>query len=169
MKNVIRLVDGVPELVQDDPWVVIKDDQELSVDERAIVPANSWVARQPAAVLAGDEISSDGVLFSAEDEFADWQDRLNVIPLIAIEFSSFRDGRGYSQAYLLRSRYHFEGELRAIGDVLRDQLSYMRQCGFNSFAVRQDKSAVDALKGLAGVSVLYGRSVVEPRPLYRRR
>jgi len=70
---------------------------------------------------------------------------------------------------LLRSRFGWAGELRAIGDVLRDQLSHMRQCGFDSFAVREDKSAEDALKGLAGMSVLYGRSVIEPRPLFRRR
>ena len=54
-------------------------------------------------------------------------------------------------------------------DVLRDQLSHMRQCGFDGFAVREDKSAADALKGLAGMSVSYGRSVIEPRPLFRRR
>ncbi|MBO3275274.1 DUF934 domain-containing protein [Pseudomonas schmalbachii] len=54
-------------------------------------------------------------------------------------------------------------------EVLRDQLSHMRQCGFDAFAVREDKSVEDALKGLAGLSVLYGRSVIEPRPLFRRR
>ncbi len=51
---------------------------------------------------------------------------------------------------------------------LRDQLSHMRQCGFDSFAVREDKSVEDALKELAGMNVLYGRSVIEPRPLFRR-
>jgi uncharacterized protein (DUF934 family) len=91
------------------------------------------------------------------------------VPLIALDFPSFRDGRAYSQAYLLRTRMGWQGELRAIGDVLRDQLSHMRQCGFDAFAVREDKSAEEALKGLAGTSVLYGRSVIEPRPLFRRR
>ena len=91
------------------------------------------------------------------------------LPLIALEFPSFRDGRAYSQAYLLRTRLGWQGELRAVGDVLRDQLSHMRQCGFDAFAVREDKSATDALKGLNGISVLYGRSVLEPRPLFRRR
>ncbi|MNY57647.1 hypothetical protein D3C86_1938820 [compost metagenome] len=56
-----------------------------------------------------------------------------------------------------------------MGDVLRDQLSHMRQCGFDAFAVREDKCVDDALKGLAGMSVQYGRSVIEPRPLFRRR
>ncbi|MCY1525939.1 hypothetical protein D9M68_609400 [compost metagenome] len=91
------------------------------------------------------------------------------MPLIALDFPTFRDGRGYSQAYLLRTRLGWQGELRAIGEVLRDQLSHMRQCGFDAFAVRQDKSVEDALKGLAGISVQYGRSALEPRPLFRRR
>ncbi len=90
-------------------------------------------------------------------------------PLIAIDFPSFRDGRGYSLAYLLRRRLGWRGELRAVGEVLRDQLAHLRQCGFDAFAVRADKSVEDALKGLAGLSVLYGRSAIEPRPLFRRR
>ena len=56
----------------------------------------------------------------------------------------------------------------AHGHALRDQLAHMRQCGFDAFAVRADKSLTDALKGLAGLSVLYGRSAIEPRPLFRR-
>jgi uncharacterized protein (DUF934 family) len=104
-----------------------------------------------------------------DDEVESLKPWFSHLPLIALDFPSFRDGRGYSQAYLLRTRLGWTGELRAVGDVLRDQLSHMRQCGFDSFAVREDKSAEDALKGLAGMSVLYGRSVIEPRPLFRRR
>jgi uncharacterized protein (DUF934 family) len=104
-----------------------------------------------------------------DDEVEHLQPWLATLPLIALDFPSFRDGRAYSQAYLLRTRLGWQGELRAIGDVLRDQLSHMRQCGFDAFALRADKSAEDALKGLAGMSVLYGRSAIEPRPLFRRR
>lgn len=63
----------------------------------------------------------------------------------------------------------FKGELRAVGEVLRDQLIHMRHCGFTSFAVRSDKSAKDALKGLAGFDMIYARSVTTPEPLFRRR
>ncbi|WP_375379859.1 DUF934 domain-containing protein [Pseudomonas hormoni] len=62
--------------------------------------------------------------------------------------------------YLLRTRLGWRGELRAVGDALRDQLAHMRQCGFDAFAVRADNSLEDALKGLAGLSVLYGRSAI---------
>ena len=88
------------------------------------------------------------------------------------DVTSEGSGLGSSSSFtvgMLHALYAYKGELRAIGDVLRDQLSHMRQCGFDSFAVREDKSAEDALKGLAGMSVLYGRSVIEPRPLFRRR
>ena len=86
------------------------------------------------------------------------------LPLIAVDFPSFRDGRGYSLAYLLRVRLGWSGELRAVGDVLRDQLSHMRAA-----SMPRCKNVEDALKGLAGLSVLYGRSAIEPRPLFRRR
>lgn len=169
MKNIIKLAEGVPELVENDPWVIVDESHELLPGERAIYLANTWICHQSEKVLSGNEMSSDGILFKAEDKFDALLDALPCIPLIAIDFPSFRDGRGYSQAYLLRARHGWEGELRAVGDVLRDQLSHMRQCGFTSFAVRPDKSASDALKGLTGISVLYGRSAIEPKPLYRRR
>jgi len=120
-------------------------------------------------VLRGERFSLHGLWLAPDDEVEVLRLWLAVLPLIAIDFPSFRDGRGYSQAYLLRTRLGWPGELRAIGDVLRDQLAHMRQCGFDAFAVREDKSAQDALKGLAGMSVLYGRSAIEPRPLFRRR
>ncbi|MEN0108472.1 MAG: DUF934 domain-containing protein [Pseudomonas sp.] len=124
--------------------------------EVRLVPLAEWQA-------------GDALLLGPDDEVENLQPLLADVALIAIDFPSFRDGRGYSQAYLLRRRLGWTGELRAVGDVLRDQLSHMRQCGFDSFAVRADKSVEDALKGLAGMSVLYGRSAIEPRPLFRRR
>jgi uncharacterized protein (DUF934 family) len=133
-------------------------------DGLLILPLDLWLARQ-----ASQSGGRDGLWLGPDDEVEPLQPWLAQLPLIAIDFPSFRDGRGYSQAYLLRTRLGWHGELRAIGDVLRDQLSHMRQCGFDSFAVREDKCAEDALKGLAGMSVLYGRSVIEPRPLFRRR
>ncbi len=143
MSNLIRLVDGQAVVEQDDPAL-------------RIVPLAQWQA-------------GEGLLLGPDDDVESLQPLLADVAMIAIDFPSFRDGRGYSQAYLLRRRLGWQGELRAVGDVLRDQLSHMRQCGFDSFAVRADKSVEDALKGLAGMSVLYGRSAIEPRPLFRRR
>lgn len=164
MNNLIRLVEGQARIVSDDPWQL----HEAEGDAPLILPLAAWRERQPAEVLQGRAMSTDGLLLQVDDEPEALQPFLASLPLIAIDFPSFRDGRGYSQAYLLRTRMGWRGELRAVGDVLRDQLAHMRQCGFDAFAVRADKSLEDALKGLQGLSVLYGRSVIEPRPLFRR-
>ncbi|MBH1971637.1 DUF934 domain-containing protein [Moraxellaceae bacterium AER2_44_116] len=89
--------------------------------------------------------------------------------LIAIAFPAFADGRGYSYAVLLRNRLGFTGELRAVGDVFKDNLFYLQRCGFNSFAVRADKDIDVALQGLNDFSVSYQSSIDESLPLYRRR
>ena len=70
---------------------------------------------------------------------------------------------------LLREKHGFAGELRAIGDVLRDQLYYLRQCGFNAFAVRSDRNLEAALKGLSDFSDNYQATAARPVPLFRRR
>ena len=166
MNNLIRLVEGQACIIDNDPWKLFAADSPADVP--LILPFEQWRERQPAEVLAGQALSCDGLLLQADDESEVLHPWLASLPLIAIDFPSFRDGRGYSQAYLLRTRLGWRGELRAVGDVLRDQLAHMRQCGFDAFAVRADKSLEDALKGLAGLSVLYGRSAIEPRPLFRR-
>lgn len=169
MNNLISLREGEPRIVGDDPWRVLRDAETAVPAGNVILPLPGWLERQHPAVLQGAAVSRDGLLLNPDDDPMELQPWLGVLRLIAIDFPSFRDGRGYSQAYLLRTRLGWCGELRAVGDVLRDQLSHMRQCGFDSFAVREDKSVHDALKGLAGMSVQYGRSVIEPRPLFRRR
>ncbi len=77
---------------------------------------------------------------------------LHRFSLIALEFARFTDGRAYSQARLLRQRHGFKGELRAVGEVLRDQLTFMLRCGFDSFSVdtkRQAESILDAVAEFA--------------------
>ena len=91
------------------------------------------------------------------------------MPLIALDFPVFTDGRHFSSARLLRERFGYKGEVRAIGDVLRDQLFFMQRCGFDAMAVRADCDAEDALLGLSGFSVVYQTSVEQPQPLFRRR
>ncbi|VVP68686.1 hypothetical protein PS918_00782 [Pseudomonas fluorescens] len=159
MINLLRLEEGVARIDADDRWTLLRD-ADASVPLGAVIlPLARWL----------ENPQHHGVWLGPDDEVESLKPWLEQLPMIALDFPSFRDGRAYSQAYLLRTRLGWRGELRAIGDVLRDQLSHMRQCGFDSFAVREDKSAEDALKGLAGMSVLYGRSVIEPRPLFRRR
>ena len=164
MNNLLRLHEGGARWVRDDPWQLIRETTDELPAGPLILPLPRWLA-----LNANTTTALEGVWLSPDDEVANLTPWFPDLPLIALDFPDFRDGRAYSQAYLLRTRLGWQGELRAIGDVLRDQLSHMRQCGFDSFAVREDKSAEDALKGLAGMSVLYGCSVIEPRPLFRRR
>jgi uncharacterized protein (DUF934 family) len=167
VNNLIKLSDSGARLAPEDPWTLIRAQDEELPTGALILPFVRW--RQLQATGAPQKMSLHGVWLGPDDELESLEVWLHLLPLVALDFPSFRDGRAYSQAYLLRTRMGWKGELRAIGDVLRDQLSHMRQCGFDSFAVRADKSANDALKGLAGMSVLYGRSAIEPRPLFRRR
>ncbi len=89
-------------------------------------------------------------------------------PLIAIEFPSFHDGRGLSLAVLLRTRFGYAGELRAVGDVRPDLIHYLLRCGFDSFLLPegQQMDLNDAV--LAPYSDYYQASVVEPHPAFRR-
>ena len=89
--------------------------------------------------------------------------------MIAVNFPAFTDGRGFSSARALRARYGYKGEIRAIGDVLRDQLFFMRRCGFDAYAIRADRSPEDALASLTTSDDFYQTSVEQPLPLFRRR
>jgi len=109
-----------------------------------------------------------GVWLASDERPEQLKDDAKSLPVIAVDFPNFADGRGYSIAYNLRARVGFEGELRAIGDVLRDQLFYMSRVGFNAFATREDRSIDDALKGLTDFSDVYQASWDQKSPLFRR-
>ncbi len=110
-----------------------------------------------------------GVLLGPADDPAALEGRLDGLSVIAIEFPQFTDGRGYSTARLLRERYGFKGEIRAVGEVLRDNLFYLSRCGFDSFLLSDQSGLDDAVRGLADFSDGYQASVERPQPLFRRR
>lgn len=93
---------------------------------------------------------------------------LNVLPIIAIFVERFADGRIFSLGTLLRTRYGYKNELRAFGDVLRDQLFFLKRSGFTSYQIRQDRSAQDAIASLNDFSNPYQGAVDEPRPVFQR-
>jgi uncharacterized protein (DUF934 family) len=130
-----------------------------------IVPLALWQSEHDA--LAGrDDV---GVWLKPSDDPDALAGDVAHLPLIAIDFPKFVDGRGYSSARLLRDKHRFGGELRAIGDVLRDQLYYLRQCGFDAFAVRADRNPAEAIAGLDDFSDNYQSTFARPVPLFRRR
>jgi len=139
---------------------------ELPSRGEVIVPLGLWQAHR------GDFLARSGALGvwldSHEDPAAIASD-LDRINLVAVNFPKFGDGRGYSIARLLRERHCYKGELRAIGEVLRDQLLFMAQCGFDAFALREDQDPDEALAAFDEFSEAYQTSFVQPVPLYRRR
>lgn len=153
-----------------DDWTVLRltdadDAATMAVPPgRMIVPLAIWLAQQ--ATLAGR--SDIGVWLPSDARPEALGDAVQRLPVIAVDFPKFTDGRGYSIAYNLRSRLGYEGELRAIGDVLRDQLFYMQRVGFDAFATRPDRDIHDALKGLTDFSESYQTSWDQKTPLFRR-
>ncbi|WP_420390695.1 DUF934 domain-containing protein [Marinobacter sp.] len=172
MNNLIGLINGQSTLIDNDPWEIDRDGISLQGEETSgyrILPLAAWLEHCQQLDKGDGSLARNGVLLDPEEDPKILEGYLDMAPIIALQFNSFRDGRAYSQAFLLRERMGFTGDLRAVGEVLRDQLVHMRHCGFTSFAVRKDKSAADALNGLAGFDMIYARSVATPEPLFRRR
>src|SRR5262249_40094612 len=110
-----------------------------------------------------------GVWLKPDDDPAGIAADLGALSLVAVHFPKFADGRGYSTAVLLRTRYGFKGELRAFGDVGRDQLFHLKRCGFDSFSLAEHRDPEAALASLDDFSLRYQGSVDDPRPLFRKR
>ncbi|MDH6148814.1 MULTISPECIES: DUF934 domain-containing protein [Paraburkholderia] len=160
--------------VVNDDWSVVRaaEDGALpAVSElpagKVIVPLALWQAEREALVAARSAADL-GVWLAPDSEPADIAGDFDKLALIAVDFPVFRDGRGYSIGRLLRERYGYKGELRAIGDVLRDQITFMFRCGFDAYALRADKDINDALKAFDDFSVQY-QGAVDTSPLFRRR
>ncbi|PCJ32359.1 MAG: oxidoreductase [Alphaproteobacteria bacterium] len=109
-----------------------------------------------------------GLQLEPDDMLSDIKDDLHHFDLIAINFPTFADGRGYSMAKILRDRLGYKKEIRAVGDVMRDQLFYLQRCGFNAFEIKAGRDIVDALDAFEDFSVKYQTSSDEDVPLYRR-
>ena len=135
---------------------------------RVIVPLALWLAQRDALLARGDV----GVALQGSDDPAALADDLGQLPLVAIHFPKFTDGRGYSSATLLRSRYGYSGELRAYGEVLRDQFNYLLRCGFDVLqpqAERYNEAQLEAaIASLADFSEPYQGTVTPSQPLFRR-
>ena len=159
----------MPQLIKDravaaDRWTLVREPAAALPAGPAIVPLADWKSRRDVLLARGDV----GVWLAPADDPADIADDVSKLAVIGVDFPQFSDGRGYSTARLLRQRYGYTGELRAIGDIQRDQLAYLVQCGFDAFAIRDGKDARDALAGLDDFSD--GYQLTEARlPWFRRR
>ena len=138
--------------IVDDPWAVAADAGDLGRIGPLIVPYELWqehraeLANRPGPL--GIRLKSDQ---SADLIAGD----LGRFALIALEFPTFRDGRAYSTARILRERHGFRGELRAVGEILRDQALFLRRCGFDAFEVAKPGDAAAWAEALAEIEHVY--------------
>ena len=140
-------------------------DELLTSQNPVLVPKQFWLAN--AEQLLKSE--SIGIWLDSDEGPEELEPYINKLNLIAINFPKFADGRGYSYARILRDRFKYSGELRAMGDILHDQMFYLKRCGFDAFAVREDKDANVVIEGLNDFSECYQASTNQKLPLFRRR
>ena len=131
-----------------------------------VVPLGLWLERRSELLERGGGL---GLWLDSHEEPEAIAPDVGRFELIAVNFPKFQDGRGFSTARLLRERYGYQGELRAIGHVTRDHLYYMEGCGFDAFELREGEDAEQALAAFAAFSEAYQSSVTRPLPLFRRR
>lgn len=137
---------------------------------KIIVPLNVFIARHSelANRVAEGEVGVWLATHELLETLIQHQTDINELPIIAVFVERFADGRIFSLGTLLRSRYGYKNDLRAFGDVLRDQLFFLKRSGFTSFAIRADRSAADAIASLNDFSRPYQGAVDEPRPVFQR-
>lgn len=153
-----------------DDWTVLRLQEHETAESvtvaagKVIVPLKVWQAQRETLQQRKDI----GVWLASDERPEDLKGDIGKFSVIAVDFPKFSDGRGYSIAYNLRARLGYTGELRAIGDVLRDQMFYLQRVGFDAFEPRPDRSIEDALKGLSDFSEVYQVSIDQKSPLFRR-
>lgn len=137
---------------------------------KVLIPMSVYIARKNefTARVASQELGIWLATHELIDSLIAVEADLNVFPLIAVYVERFADGRIFTLGSLLRTRYHFENTLRAFGDVLRDQLFFLKRSGFNSYLIRADRNAEEALQSLKDFSQPYQGAVDNTQPVWRR-
>jgi uncharacterized protein (DUF934 family) len=130
-----------------------------------LVNALLWMSDKDGLLQSGRHI---GVWLDSDQPASLIAADLPNLHLVALNFPGFMDGRAYSTAAVLRRHYGYTGEIRAIGDVLRDQLYFMKRCGFTTFELRDSVKLEDAQRAFKDFSGSYASTVEDPQPLFRR-
>jgi uncharacterized protein (DUF934 family) len=152
-------------VVVDDPWIRLDDETPAPEGVRAIVSLTRW--RNDREALLGS-LKAVGVLLKSDETAEDIADDLGVLEVVAVDFPAFTDGRAYSTARILRERYRYLGEIRAVGDVLRDQYAFMSRCGIDAFEL--PKADTEAwLQAIAEIPAVYQPAADGKNPIFRMR
>ncbi len=156
--------------LQADEWKLLGKGEEfpqraIENGEKLLLPLALWA--ENASSLTGNP--DVGVWLDSDDSVDRLGEFCGSLRIIAINFPSFADGRGYSLARQLRDKLGYEGELRAIGDVLRDQAFFYQRVGFSSFKPREDRPAEGAIEALRDFSVVYQAAADDRPPAHNQR
>lgn len=135
-----------------DDWRPLADDEPLPESGRIIVPVKRLQAEADGLRRFAGELGVRIEPGERVETVADWLPRL---ALVALPFPNFADGRAFSTASILRERYRFTGEIRAVGDVLVDQFPFMRQCGFDAFAIAEGRALTSWQKAQVEIGLSY--------------
>lgn len=143
--------------VLEDPYQVIQADQAIPDAGQVLVPLKIWQENK-ADLTARAQNGDLGVWLSPDCNPEELASDANTLKLIAFDFPVFKFGQAYSGAVLLRTRYGYTGEIRAFGDIWRDQLFYLARCGFTQFRIKLGKSVEDAVAAFNDFSIPYQTS-----------
>lgn len=135
-----------------DPFVHVAEGDRPPAAGAVLVHLEDWQASREELLARGDEL---GVRLKSDQSPELIERDLDRLALVALEFPAFRDGRAYSYARILRERYGFDGEIRAIGDVLMEQLHFMMRTGFDAFEIRGDDALAQFRAAMQDFSVWY--------------
>jgi uncharacterized protein (DUF934 family) len=135
-----------------DRYLRVLDDGPIPADAPVMIPAARFIA--DIGEIAHRDVPT-GVLWPNNRRISELAPHIDRVALIALEFPNFKDGRAYSQARVLREQYGFRGELRATGNVLRDQFLFLLRAGFDSFEVVKESDAAAFAAAVARYSVFY--------------
>jgi uncharacterized protein (DUF934 family) len=138
--------------ISGDAFVHVADDAEIPADGAVLISAARFLAD---AETLSRRLGKTGVIWPNNRDVDDLVPYLDKLAAVALVFPTFRDGRAYSQARLLRERYNYRGELRATGQVLRDQFVFMLRAGFDAFEVKKDSDAEAFVSTVKRYSVFY--------------
>ncbi len=151
--------------VAEDNWTVLQMPVETIPQGNILLPLKYWL--EQSAELDG-QAGLVGVWLDSDEEVEALADDLAQLPVVALNFPKFVDGRGFSSARLLRDRYDYKGEIRAIGNVIQDQLFMLQRCGFSQFCLADNVDLEAAAKSLNDFSDSYQTAADQDQPLFKR-
>lgn len=155
--------------VVEDIWITLEDTTtaaESLPEGNLLLSYNQWLE---FSAQLNNRDGHIGVIIDGNAEIEEIIQPLLDLPLIAVNFPKFVDGRGFSTARLLRERYNYSGEIRAVGGFIRDQLYLLSRCGFNAFKFDDTTDLNACAASLQDFSESYQVSADQENPLFRRR